>query len=300
LRIAHPLGAGTVSTPAYVTTAAQAVLHSVSLERPSVSFAAWSTSGRYVAVENSGDLAILQFDAPSAPLHPLARTGDPELAYEPAWSPTGDFLVYTSTSVAIAPGGGLASASLGNTHLYRVPVDVATSSYGGAATPVQGASDTSYAAFHPTVSADGQLIAFVRVDASVDPNPHYGDPAGEIWVVPSGGGMPVPLVQHDDPAIADVYMGKLTNSWPRFTQKTGQDANAAYYAFGFTSRRGPGILDGTGGSPFQRMFVSFLRRDAGGNITVYAPVLVPGQDFGAQDLTLDVTALSFQSPPPLM
>jgi hypothetical protein len=297
LRIAHPLGAGTVSTPSYVTMAAQAVLHSVNLERPSVSKAAWSTSGRYVAVESSGELAILQFDAPSAPLHPLARTGDPAFAYEPAWSPKGDFLVYTSTSVVIE-SGGLASASLGNTHIYRVPVDVATSSYGGAATPVQGASDTSYASFHPTVSADGQLIAFVRVDASVDPNPHYGDPAGEIWVVPSGGGMPLPLVQHDDPAIADVYVGELTNSWPRFTQKTGQDAHATYYAFGFTSRRGPGIHDGTAG-PFQRMFVSFLRRDLGGNITVYPPVLVPGQDFGAQDLTLDVTPLALGSPPPL-
>jgi hypothetical protein len=47
------------------------------------------------------------------------------------------------------------------------------------------------------------------------------------------------------------------------------------------------------------MFVSFLRRDTGGNITVYAPVLVPGQDLGAQDLTLDVTPLSLESPPPL-
>src|SRR5207248_3292726 len=147
------------------------------------------------------------------------------------WSPMGDRLVYTSSTHPDA-SNGLPTGLDGSFDLYKVGIDVANGVFGGDATKLEGASDPNVPEYHPTVSPDGELVAFTR----------GGDQkaGGEIWITKTSGGPATKLVGDDDPSTTDLYAGPFRSSWPRFTPEVTTAGDDRYYTIAFSSQRGPG------------------------------------------------------------
>lgn len=298
VRVAHPTGGGAFTTPSYLTPAAQAALGQC-LTVPTTSPETWDKpagSGRFMAVsrcntatDRPSELDVIQLDGASDVVHPIARTGDAKKVATPSWSPTGTFIAYTSCNML--DGRVYRDA---DPNIAIVPVDVKNGTWGGAVTLVPGASLPTFAEFYPSVSPDGELVAFTR--AAPTTGEVYDLPGGEIWVAPVAGGDATKLVGHDEPAITDLYKGPLTNSWPRVTPASARVGSDTWYGVAFSSRRGPGVLQGT--RPYARMYVLLFKRDAAGVITPYAPVLIPGQTFEVGNHTPDSQGITAIAPPP--
>lgn len=177
----------------------------------------------------------------------LARQGDPAGAAAPNFSHDGARIVYTSTNANQDGRMGVGTADL-----YTIPF---ADRAGGAAAPVAGAADASFAEYYPAFSPDDQWIAFNRLtqaDASVTPTgqPYDGgmylNPAAEIWVVPSQGGQALRLRANDPPSCTPpvkpntrVYPNKTgwDNSWAKWSPEVGLAGDSQYYWLIFSSYR---------------------------------------------------------------
>jgi hypothetical protein len=173
----------------------------------------------------------------------LARTGDPRGAAAPAWSHDGTFVVYTSTDSEKSGRLGTGVADL-----YRVPFN---NRAGGAATPIEGASDAATAEYYPALSGDDKLIAYNSIPQSVASASHpaignvgssswdgmYAQPATEVFVVPAAGGSPKRLAANDPPACAGAASPGLNNSWPKWSPQPTTLGGKTYYWLIFSSWR---------------------------------------------------------------
>jgi len=197
------------------------------------------------AVDPNASLIWMELDSGATGV--LARQGDPAGAAAPNFSHDGTRVVYTSTNAN--QDGRL---GVGTADLYTVPYGDRA---GGAATPVAGAADPSYAEYYPAFSPDDALIAFNRLsqaDASVTPTgqPYEGgmyfNPAAEVWIVPSAGGAAIRLLANDPPACTPavtpnptVYPNKTgwDNSWAKWSPEVGAFNGTKYYWLIFSSYR---------------------------------------------------------------
>ena len=160
----------------------------------------------------------------------LARTGDSRGAEFPSWSHDGATIVYVSTNAG--KDGRLAS---GEADLYTIPFAARA---GGAATPVQGASDPNADEYYPSYSEDDQLIAFDRSTT---------DGQAEVYVVPaSGASSPTRLAANDPPSCQGTPGSPgVTNSWPKWSPdvEVCPDGNTYYWLVFSSTREGIPFLD---------------------------------------------------------
>jgi hypothetical protein len=69
----------------------------------------------------------------------------------------------------------------------------------------------------------------------------YDQPAAEVFVVPSQGGLAVRLAANDAPACLGAPSPGLTNSWPKWSPQASTVGGRTYYWLIFSSKRELGI-----------------------------------------------------------
>lgn len=172
----------------------------------------------------------------------FARTGDletdgvtPRQGGQAAFSHDGTKIAYVSA----------------NTMSYGVAVDsndgdIKTIPFnnrmGGAATPVNGASDPAYSEFYPTFSPQGdKLLAFDRVTAggpAVGNGDNYANAASEVFIVPSGGAATATrMAANDPPACLAQPSPGVSNSWPKWAPNATDVGGKTYYWLVFSTVR---------------------------------------------------------------
>jgi len=189
----------------------------------------------------------------------LIATGETQNAVTPSWSTDGTKIAYVSTSVASTDGHPDWTAN--DADIKVVPYN---NRAGGAAVPLEGASDPNFLEYYPEFSADDTFIAFARApipsatgrciptqrtDGSVqtctnpalgeNPDGPYYNRNGEIFIVPQAGGVPIRLSANDPVSCTgDTARGSI-NSWPRWSPRveTSADGTTKYYFLIFSSAR---------------------------------------------------------------
>jgi hypothetical protein len=207
----------------------------------------------------------------------LARTGDSRGAEFPNWSHGGSTVVYVSTNAG--KDGRLAS---GEADLYTIPFAARA---GGAATPVQGASDPKADEYYPSFSEDDQFLAFDR-STTDGPNGMYYNPQSEVYVVPSGGSSSPTRLAANDPPSCQGTPGSpgVTNSWPKWSPdvESCPDGNTYYWLVFSSTREGIPFLDNssnfksTPDGPTSQLYISAVVV-ANGKITTYPALYIWNQ-----------------------
>jgi mono/diheme cytochrome c family protein len=232
-------GTAPANQPAFLTADAQALLQRVSQELPVFSPAHW-TEGDYVTVFMHADstsasgqnthLLWIDLEATSQTQGvgwgEFMRNGDPNpaVAY-PFISHDGKRIVYVSAPSANPSGilqhGDLYSVDYGNRA-------------GGTATPIAGASTSTYSEFYPALSSDDSLLAYTRLTDGAN---SYNNVDSEVFIINSNGGTPVRHAANDPGACIGKTSPGITNSWPKWSPTVGVDSGKSYYWITFSSTR---------------------------------------------------------------
>lgn len=153
-------------------------------------------------------------------------------ATQPDFSPDGTRLVLSESP---NQGGDI---SMYEGSLVTHTFDNATNTFGPPVVLVPADPTNAIANYYPSFSPDGQWIAYTRNDGY-----SYDNPTAEAWVVKADGTQP-PIKL----ATANLSLGGLTNSWPRwvpFAQTFGTTNRQMFYLT-FSSRREFGVRLGQG------------------------------------------------------
>jgi mono/diheme cytochrome c family protein len=227
---------GQASEPPFLTVAARALLARVPQELPTFSGAHWQ-SGDRIALVNSGvggkyALSWIDLEATAQTqgtgFGVIARTGDSRESASAVFSHNGRNIVYVS-------GTGVGSGvTVTDGDLYTVPYN---NRMGGSATPVAGASETTFNEAYPAFSPDDSMLAFSRVPAGQS---SYNNAQSEVFVVPTGGGTATRLSANDAPACSGVKSPGILNSWPKWSPESQQVGGKQYYWITFSSTRAGG------------------------------------------------------------
>ncbi len=272
--------AGTVgAAPPYISSSGAQALARWNVGAAAFSPAHWTDGDRHAVVSYDNDnstsnivLSWIDVEATSPALASgtVARNGDSQLAGAPAWSHDGNTIAYVSTN-------RVCTGRLGNcTPQYEAPADVGSRAdlyvvpyaggAGGAATPVQGASDPSLQEYYPSFSPDDQWLVFNRI-----PNDDnlYEQPAAEVFVVPASGGTATRLAANDPPACSGVTSPGIMNSWGKWAPSAYEANGSTYYWLVFSSKRA-----GTGTS---QLYVTSLVRAADGTMATHGAIYLWNQ-----------------------
>jgi len=267
------------AAPSYISSAGAQALARWNVGAVAFSPAHWATGDRRAIVsyddDNSGtDIVLSWIDVEAASAGAatgtLARTGDTQLAGAPAWSHDGATVAYVSTN-------RVCTGRLGNcTAQYQEPADVGSRAdlyvvpyaggAGGAATPVQGASDPTLQEYYPSFSPDDQWLVFNRI-----PNDDnmYDQPAAEVFVVPASGGTPTRLAANDPPACAGVTSPGITNSWGKWGPTAYQANGSTYYWLVFSSKRA--------GANVAQLYITSIVQASDGSLTTHGALYLWNQ-----------------------
>jgi hypothetical protein len=200
-------------------------------DQPSAGLAWFDLSSSAAAIlsANSYDVGMGVLSDMGTTWGVLERTGDTRGAEFANFSHDAQSIVYVSTNAG--KDGRLAS---GTADLYTIPY---AARKGGAASPVMGASDPTWAEFYPSYSPNDAFIAFNRAPGS---EVMYYNPHDEVFVVPAGGGMATRLSANDPPACLGVTSPGVTNSWPKWSPsvQTCSDGLTYYWIIFSSSRDG--------------------------------------------------------------
>ena len=201
----------------------------------------------------------------------LARNGDTQLAGAPSWSHDGATVAYVSTN-------RICTGRLGNcTPQYQAPADVGSRAdlyvvpyaggAGGAATPLQGASDPSAQEYYPSFSPDDRWIVYNRAPSDTN---LYDQPAAEIFVTAAdGSGTPTRLAANDPPSCSGVTSPGLTNSWGHWGPTALQANGDTYYWVVFSSKRA------ASGAP--QLYITSIVQSASGALTTHGALYLWNQ-----------------------
>jgi hypothetical protein len=165
----------------------------------------------------------------------MKHTGDLGGVAFPTWSNDGNTIVYASTVGGCAgqgctPGDQDGRLNVGHTDLYAIPYN---NKAGGVATPVPGASTTTYEEYYPSFSPDDQLIAYTAVPAG---QVMYANHNAELFVVPRAvGATAIRLAANDPPACSGRSSPGINNHWPRFAPVVSTVAGRTYYWLVFST-----------------------------------------------------------------
>jgi hypothetical protein len=186
-----------------------------------------SSSATAIASTNSYDVGMGVGKDQGTSWGILQRTGDTRGAEFANWSHDGRTIVYVSTNAG--KDGRLAT---GTADLYTVAYNARQ---GGAAAPVMGASDATWAEFYPSYSPNDSFIAYNRAPGAEN---MYYNPHDEVFIIPSDGGMATRLDANDPPACLGLKVPGVTNSWPKWSPSVQQCSDGVtYYWIIFSSSR---------------------------------------------------------------
>jgi hypothetical protein len=219
----------------------------------------------------------------------LARTGGTNSAGAPRGSHDGTKIAYTSVQNAtrdgrLGSGGsdGMLFAGAGQADVKIIPYNANASGpggAGGAATSLQGASDSAYNEYFPNFAPDDSIIAFNRTAAADD---MYEQPKAEVFVVPAAGGTAVSLAGNQPAACSGKTSPGVSNTWPKFAPApaggvvTPASDGRLYYWVTFSSTRG---VDSSSGSGKVQLYVAGIAVDpASGTATTYPAIYLWNQD----------------------
>ena len=259
---------GGFARPSFATTDAIALLSREGQHAPSFSPGHW-TAGDHIAlsmfaVEDAGEIAWTNLEATSQTEGQawglVARTGDANQAASASFSHDGQNIVYTSNT------GENSGTNTNDGLLYIVPYN---GGKGGTASPLNGASDSSYLQFYPSYSHDDRYIAFNRLPESLafaSTPPTYNNPNSEVFVIPSGGGTATRVAANDPPACLGATSPGITNSWAKWSPQVLEACGNTYYFFVFSSDRDPGAAGGP------QLYVAPIVVDASGKVTTYSAI----------------------------
>jgi hypothetical protein len=214
--------------PAWMNAGALAELKSL---RGLIAFseAYWDGDQRIALLSHDGNaLHALNLAADVGPSNPttIARTGDANEVTSPAWSHDGQTIVYSSISGSVVDG----RPENGPMDLYTVPYG---SGAGGAATPLEGASEPNFIEYYPAFSPDDRFVAFTRASSGRA----YDNPNAEIFIVPREGGTAIRLNANDPAECASGSSPGITNSWPKWSPEASSANGKTYYFLTFSSMR---------------------------------------------------------------
>jgi hypothetical protein len=165
----------------------------------------------------------------------LIATGDGPTTSDvsPSMNHKGDTIVYTTTDYS--PDG--------HPDWTAKTAQVKTVAYnnraGDTSQPLGGASDPAFLQYYPSYSADDKFIAFTRAPSGGPDGPYYNR-AGEIMIVPAGGGTPTRLEANNPNACANdatVRPNGIINSWPKWSPDAFSAHGKTYYFVLFSSAR---------------------------------------------------------------
>lgn len=257
---------GNATRPSFVTPSALSLLGRLDQHAAAFSPGHWA-NGDHVAlsmfVVNGGtEIAWTDLEATSTAQGTgwdvLARAGDSKMAASATMSHDGKTVVYTSAS-SVDSGTNTPDGLV-----YTVPY---ANRKGGAAAPLQGASDPSVLQYYPVFSADDRWVAFTRAASGQS----YNNPQAEIYVVPAGGAAtPTRLAANDPPACTGLKSPGLTNSWPKWSPQALSSGGSTYYWLVFSSTR-----DAVAGGP--QLYVAPIVVDATGKVTSYSALYFRNQ-----------------------
>ncbi len=162
----------------------------------------------------------------------IERSGDPRAAVNPDFSHDGTAIAYTSTSLTADGHAGGAIGTPIQSDIYAVPYN---DRKGGAAMPLSGAADPAALEYYPDFSADDTFVAFTRAASTTGQVYYRAD--GEIFVVPSAGGMARRLAANDPATCSGQTSPGIINSWPKWSPSVGSASGKSYYWVIFSSAR---------------------------------------------------------------
>jgi hypothetical protein len=257
MKLYEPL---TGKTPVYVHADAKTLYEGSTTILPAFSAKYWTDTDKRIMVPVAkGMIAastkVMSINLLTGVSSEIVKGGDTGQHGFPAWSPNGEWVVYTT-----GPNMGQGFAGSKPTYLYRVAYNDGA---GGIAVPLAGASDPDKLQFYPCYSPDGKYVVFnVATEdkgqcqfSSMSGNPSssggtYDNCLAELFVVPSEGGTAIRLDKANGPNSPGV-----ANSWPTFGI-TGDK----YYWVSFSSRRDYGFLHKgkDGNLPSPQVFIAAI------------------------------------------
>jgi hypothetical protein len=284
---------GGLTTPAFMSANAQALLQRPAQHAPSYSPSHWRPGDRIalsmLVVGQSTEIAWTNLEAKGMTQGTdwgvVARQGDSLQAASASFSHDGQKIVYTS-STSVNSGTNSADGLL-----YTVPFNGGA---GGMAKGLPGASDSTYVQYYPSFSRDDKLVAFNRVPTStvapgMQNGASYNNSNAEVFVIPSTGGMATRVAANDPPACLGIPSPGVNNSWAKWSPLVISACGNTYYFFVFSSNR-----DLAAGGP--QLYVAPIVVDGSGKLTTYSALYLWNQPEGEHNHTpaWDV----FQLPPP--
>ena len=239
----------------------------------------------YLQREDGGETEIEDLDAERGSIDPtggwllISHEGDLESvatenaaqidrvtgAFHPTFSPDGRWL-----TTAYAPGESFSDDDLFETQIARYNFSV-----GGVfgEPQVLVASSTPSATLHsPSVSPDGQWVAYVRSEGRSDDNP-----LSEIYVAPANGNGPETLLQRLNRGAEGVVFSDVTNIEPRWLSST----EPGLFWIVFSSARSHGNERSSTGPTDLHLWMAAIRSDQLSSADGSFPSFyLPGQNTG--------------------
>jgi hypothetical protein len=254
-------------TPSFISASARTLMARQDQEAPAFSQQHW-TAGDHVAL-TMYQSKIMWTDLETASTVQgtgwdfLARNGESANAASASFAHNSDTVLFVASASAVTQGVTVTSGDL-----ETVPFG---DRRGGTPTQVQGAATAEFNEYYPSLSADDQLIAYDRVATGMS---SYNNPQAEVYVIRSVGGTPVRIAANDPSACTGAISPGITNSWPKWSPATQDDAGRQFYWLTFSSSR----------SGTQQIYVAAVVDD-GTTLTTY-PALYPwNQDVGNNNHT---------------
>jgi hypothetical protein len=219
----------------------------------------------------------------------VARNGDANEAAGGSFSHDGQKIVYTS-STSVNSGTNSVDGLLN-----VVPYN---GGQGGTATPLAGASDSTYVQYYPSFSRDDHLIVFNRVPTSsvipgMQNGASYNNSNAELFVIPASGGTAKRIAANDPPACLNAPSPGITNSWGKWSPQALSVCGNTYYFFVFSSNRDPMSLSGP------QLYVAPVVVTAAGDIQTYSALYLWNQPEMEHNHTPAWDVFQLPPPPPM-
>jgi len=211
----------------------------------------------------------------------IKRDGDTRGAVTPNWSHDASKIAYTSTDSTtdgrVGPNPSSNTPTLTAADIYTVPFN---NGQGGTATPVAGASESSYGEYYPAFSGDDIFIAYNR--APMDGKALYYRPDAEIYLVPSAGGTAQSIAANKPPTCTGLTTATIHNSWPKWSPNPKAVNNATYYFLIFSSSRySTQTIPGPVNAPpvtASELYLTTIKVQ-GGTVTTYPAIYLWNQNY---------------------